>query len=85
LIVIFNIYPRELRILKQMGSLKDYGESIINIDGDLRPYLNGLGGIITDYMEALKLEWAETPNEAFIRKRRPESILGEFLRLVEDG
>ena len=34
---------------------------------------------------ALKLEWAETPNEAFIRKRRPESILGEFWRLVEYG
>jgi len=34
---------------------------------------------------ALKLEWAETPNEAFIRKRRPESILGEFLRLIENG
>lgn len=34
---------------------------------------------------ALNLEWAETPNEAFIRKRRPESILGEFWRLVEHG
>ncbi|HJX50492.1 MAG TPA: IS481 family transposase [Candidatus Nanoarchaeia archaeon] len=32
---------------------------------------------------ALKLEWGETPNEAFIRKRRPESILGEFWRFVE--
>ena len=34
---------------------------------------------------ALNLEWAETPNEAFIRKRRPESILGEFWRLIEHG
>jgi len=34
---------------------------------------------------ALNLEWAETPNEAFIRKRRPESILGIFLRLIENG
>ena len=29
---------------------------------------------------ALKLEWGETPHEAFIRKRRPESILGLFWR-----
>ena len=34
---------------------------------------------------ALKLVWGETPNEAFIRKRRPESILGELLRLIENG
>ena len=34
---------------------------------------------------ALMLEWAETPNQAFIRKRRPESILGEFWRFVEHG
>lgn len=34
---------------------------------------------------ALMLEWAETPNQAFIRKRRPESILGEFWRFVENG
>jgi putative transposase len=32
---------------------------------------------------ALNLEWAETPNEAFIRKRQPESILGEFWRLID--
>jgi len=32
---------------------------------------------------ALTLEWGETPHEAFIRKRRPESIVGEFLRLIE--
>ena len=32
---------------------------------------------------ALILEWAETPSQAFIRKRRPESILGEFWRFVE--
>lgn len=29
---------------------------------------------------ALNLEWGETPHEAFIRKRRPESILGLFWR-----
>ena len=29
---------------------------------------------------ALNLEWAETPHEAFIRKRRPESIIGLFWR-----
>ncbi len=34
---------------------------------------------------ALKLEWAENPNEAFIRKRRPEAILGQFWRTIEDG
>jgi len=34
---------------------------------------------------ALKLEWAETPNEAFIRKRRPEAILGDFFRRIENG
>ncbi len=34
---------------------------------------------------ALILEWAETPNQAFIRKRRPESILGEFWRFIEYG
>jgi len=34
---------------------------------------------------ALMLEWAETPNQAFIRKRRPESIFGEFWRFVENG
>jgi putative transposase len=32
---------------------------------------------------ALKLEWGETPNEAFIRKRRPESILGLFWRQID--
>jgi len=44
----------------------------------IRWYNNRLHG-------ALKLEWAETPNEAFIRKRRPECILGEFLRFIENG
>ena len=34
---------------------------------------------------ALKLEWGETPNEAFIRKRRPEAILGDFFRRIESG
>jgi len=34
---------------------------------------------------ALRLDWAETPNEAFIRKRRPENILGLFWRQIEDG
>lgn len=34
---------------------------------------------------ALRLDWAETPNEAFIRKRRPESILGLFWRQIENG
>ncbi len=34
---------------------------------------------------ALNIEWAETPNQAFIRKRRPECILGLFLRLIENG
>ena len=34
---------------------------------------------------ALKLEWAETPKEAFIRKRRPEAILGDFYRRLENG
>ena len=32
---------------------------------------------------ALKLEWGETPNEAFIRKRQPESILGLFWRQID--
>lgn len=32
---------------------------------------------------ALKLEWGETPNEAFIRKMRPESILGLFFRRLD--
>ncbi len=32
---------------------------------------------------ALKLEWGETPNEAFIRKRTPESILGLFWRQID--
>jgi putative transposase len=32
---------------------------------------------------ALNLEWAETPHEAFIRKRRPESILGLFWRQID--
>lgn len=31
---------------------------------------------------ALKLEWAETPNEAFIRKMRPEILLGLFFKNV---
>lgn len=31
---------------------------------------------------ALNLEWGETPHEAFIRKRRPESILGLFWRQI---
>jgi len=31
---------------------------------------------------ALKLEWAETPDEAFIRKLRPESLLGLFFEKV---
>jgi len=30
---------------------------------------------------ALKLEWCEIPDEAFIRKMRPESILGLFFKL----
>ena len=34
---------------------------------------------------ALKLEWGETPHEAFIRKRRPEAILGQFWRMIENG
>ncbi len=29
---------------------------------------------------SLKLEWGETPNEAFIRKLQPESILGLFFK-----
>lgn len=29
---------------------------------------------------ALKLEWGETPNEAFVRKMPPESMLGLFFR-----
>jgi len=29
---------------------------------------------------ALRLDWGETPNEAFIRKLRPESILGLFFK-----
>lgn len=33
---------------------------------------------------SLNLEWGETPREAFIRKRRPEAILGEFWRFVEN-
>ncbi len=32
---------------------------------------------------SLKLEWGETPNEAFVRKLQPESILGLFLRLLD--
>ncbi|MGZ5191257.1 MAG: hypothetical protein ACXWCZ_09580, partial [Flavisolibacter sp.] len=28
----------------------------------------------------LELEWGEIPNEAFIRKMRPESILGRFFK-----
>lgn len=31
---------------------------------------------------ALNLEWAETPNQAFIRKLRPESLLGLFFKNV---
>ncbi len=31
---------------------------------------------------ALRLEWAETPNEAFIRKLRPETHLGLFFENV---
>ena len=34
---------------------------------------------------ALRLDWAETPNQAFIRKRRPESILGLFWERIENG
>jgi putative transposase len=34
---------------------------------------------------ALRLEWGETPNEAFIRKKRPESILGQFWRIIDYG
>ncbi len=29
---------------------------------------------------ALSLDWGETPNEAFIRKLRPESLLGLFFK-----
>ena len=32
---------------------------------------------------ALKLEWGETPNEAFVRKMRPESLLGMFSNIIE--
>ena len=32
---------------------------------------------------ALELKWGETPNEAFIRKLRPESLLGLFFRRIE--
>lgn len=31
---------------------------------------------------ALNLEWAETPNQAFVRKLRPEALLGLFLKNV---
>ena len=34
---------------------------------------------------SLKLEWGETPNEAFVRKLRPEVILGLFIRNIEGG
>ena len=30
---------------------------------------------------ALKLEWGETPNDAFIRKLKPESLLGLFFKI----
>jgi len=29
----------------------------------------------------LELEWGETPNEAFVRKMQPESILGRFFKV----
>ena len=32
---------------------------------------------------SLMLEWGETPNEAFIRKMRPEILLGMFQNLIE--
>jgi transposase InsO family protein len=32
---------------------------------------------------ALKLDWGETPNEAFIRKLQPESILGLFFKALD--
>lgn len=34
---------------------------------------------------ALKLEWAETPNEAFMRKMRPEILLGLFFKNIVNG
>ena len=30
---------------------------------------------------SLELEWGETPNEAFVRKMQPESILGRFFKV----
>ncbi len=32
---------------------------------------------------SLMLEWGETPNEAFIRKMRPEILIGMFQNLIE--
>lgn len=29
---------------------------------------------------SLELQWGETPNEAFVRKMQPESILGRFFK-----
>lgn len=29
---------------------------------------------------SLKLEWDETPNEAFVRKMKPEAVLGQFFK-----
>ena len=34
---------------------------------------------------SLRLDWGETPDEAFIRKLKPESILGLFFKTVDMG
>jgi len=34
---------------------------------------------------SLRLDWGETPDEAFIRKLKPESILGLFFNTVDMG
>ena len=42
-------------------------------------------GTIIGFMVALDLENAETPNEAFIRKLRPEVLLGLFFKNFGGG
>ena len=34
---------------------------------------------------SLRLDWGETPDEAFIRKLKPENILGLFFKTVDMG
>ncbi len=61
------------RIEQLIKIFKETGEYPV-LNPNRRPKLHK---IHADYME---LEWGETPNEAFIRKMQPESILGRFFK-----